>query len=154
MRLHTRSIIRDGTWAFVGSQSLRSLELDARREVGIIFRDPKVVSRLVKTFTEDWEFKGQSTETRPSAEEMEQEDQASASKVAKKVAKAVAEDMGPVKPVVDMTMRELSGAAPDIKLNHAEMESTVKEAVKDAVRQVVRDFVEEATAMHIADTKV
>jgi cardiolipin synthase len=152
IRLHTRSIIRDGSWAFVGSQSLRSLELDARREVGIIFRDPKVVSLLAKTFKEDWEFKGQIKETQPSAEEMEQEDQASAARVAKKVAKAVAEDMGPVKPVVDMTMRELSGAAPDMKLNHAEMESTVKEAVKDAVRQVVRDFVEEA-ADRTAGTK-
>ena len=57
MRLHTRSIIRDGTWAFVGSQSLRALELDSRREVGIIFRDPKVVARLAKTFEDDWEAK-------------------------------------------------------------------------------------------------
>ena len=40
MRLHTRSIVRDGRYAFIGSQSLRQLELDARREVGIIFRDP------------------------------------------------------------------------------------------------------------------
>jgi phosphatidylserine/phosphatidylglycerophosphate/cardiolipin synthase-like enzyme len=153
IRLHTRSIIRDGSWAFVGSQSLRSLELDARREVGIIFRDPKVVSRLLKTFTEDWQVQDRpAAQIERSAEELEQEDQASAAKVAKKVAKAVAEDMGPVKPVVDMTMRELSGTAPDMILNHAEMESTVKEAVKDAVRQVVRDFVEEA-ANRTADTK-
>jgi ATP-binding cassette, subfamily B, bacterial len=34
MRLHTRTIIRDRTQAFVGSQSLRQLELDARREIG------------------------------------------------------------------------------------------------------------------------
>ncbi len=54
IRLHTRSIVRDGSWAFVGSQSLRALELDARREVGIIFRDPKVIARLVKTFEDDW----------------------------------------------------------------------------------------------------
>jgi cardiolipin synthase len=153
MRLHTRSIIRDGSWAFVGSQSLRSLELDARREVGIIFRDPKVVARLVKTFTDDWEFTGEITETQPSSGELEEEGQASAAKVAKKVAKAVTEDMGPVKPVVDMTLRELSGTGPDMQLNHAEMETTVKEAVRDAVRQVVRDFVEEATAGETAGTK-
>src|SRR5580658_7398089 len=59
MRLHTRSIVRDGSWAFVGSQSLRSLELDARREVGIIFRDAAAVAPIVKTFEEDWEAKGQ-----------------------------------------------------------------------------------------------
>ena len=33
-RLHVRAIVRDGRRAFVGSQSLRKLELDERREVG------------------------------------------------------------------------------------------------------------------------
>src|SRR5579863_9472954 len=77
IRLHTRSIVRDGSWAFVGSQSLRSLELDARREVGIIFRDPKVVGRLAKTFAEDWEAKEQPGAQPLSDGETEQQDQAS-----------------------------------------------------------------------------
>ena len=34
MRLHVRAIVRDGCEAFIGSQSLRRLELDGRREVG------------------------------------------------------------------------------------------------------------------------
>jgi phosphatidylserine/phosphatidylglycerophosphate/cardiolipin synthase-like enzyme len=144
IRLHTRSIIRDGAWAFVGSQSLRSLEMDARREVGIIFRDPKVVARLAKTFADDWEARGQPAVQPVSAAEAEQQEQASAASVAKKVAKAVADDMPPVKPVFELTVRELSGTAPAGNLNHTEMEATVKQAVKDAVRQVVRDFVEEA----------
>jgi len=144
MRLHTRSIVRDGSWAFVGSQSLRSLELDARREVGIIFRDPKVVARLAKTFEDDWGAKGQPAAQPLSAAEAAQQEQASAANVAKRVAKAVADDMAPVKPVFETTVRELSGTAPGVNLNHAEMEATVKQAVKDAVRQVVRDFVEEA----------
>src|SRR5579863_3269584 len=37
MRLHTRSMIRDGKKAFIGSQSLREVELGSRREVGVIF---------------------------------------------------------------------------------------------------------------------
>lgn len=53
-RLHVRAIIRDGRDAFVGSQSLRKLELDGRREVGIIVRDAKVVDRLIATFKADW----------------------------------------------------------------------------------------------------
>ena len=53
-RLHVRAIIRDGRDAFVGSQSLRKLELDGRREVGIIVRDAKVVGRLIATFKADW----------------------------------------------------------------------------------------------------
>ena len=36
MRLHLRAMLRDGEDVFVGSQSLRALELDKRREVGII----------------------------------------------------------------------------------------------------------------------
>jgi cardiolipin synthase len=153
MRLHTRSIIRDGSWAFVGSQSLRALELDARREVGIIFRDPKAVARLAKTFAEDWEAKERPAAEALSADEAAQHEQASASKVAKKVAKAVAEELPPVKPVFELTLRELSGSAPDANLNHAEMEATVKQAVKDAVRQVVHNFVEEAAEAEGAETK-
>jgi phosphatidylserine/phosphatidylglycerophosphate/cardiolipin synthase-like enzyme len=54
MRLHVRAIVRDSDAAFVGSQSLRALELDARREVGLITRDPKVVRGLLETFEADW----------------------------------------------------------------------------------------------------
>src|SRR6478735_1137807 len=54
MRLHVRAIIRDGETAFVGSQSLRALELDARREVGLITRDPKIVKALLEVFEGDW----------------------------------------------------------------------------------------------------
>jgi phosphatidylserine/phosphatidylglycerophosphate/cardiolipin synthase-like enzyme len=53
-RLHVRAIIRDGKYGFVGSQSLRKLELDSRRDVGIITNDRKIVSRMVSVFEEDW----------------------------------------------------------------------------------------------------
>ena len=53
-RLHARIIIQDGRRAFLGSQSLRRLELDGRREVGVIITDPKVVRQLVSTFESDW----------------------------------------------------------------------------------------------------
>jgi phosphatidylserine/phosphatidylglycerophosphate/cardiolipin synthase-like enzyme len=54
MRLHVRAMIRDGDTAFVGSQSLRALELDDRREVGIIVKDSKIVKRMQDIFDEDW----------------------------------------------------------------------------------------------------
>jgi cardiolipin synthase len=60
-RLHVRAIIRDGRRAFVGSQSLRRLELDERREVGVIVRDRDVVRRLQKTFAADWRGAGEDT---------------------------------------------------------------------------------------------
>jgi len=54
MRLHVRAIIRDGSEAFVGSQSLRKLELDGRREVGIIVRHGAVIRKMIATFEDDW----------------------------------------------------------------------------------------------------
>ena len=53
-RLHVRAIIRDGSQAFVGSQSLRKLELEKRREVGVIVDDSKVVRQMTTVFEEDW----------------------------------------------------------------------------------------------------
>jgi phosphatidylserine/phosphatidylglycerophosphate/cardiolipin synthase-like enzyme len=53
-RLHVRAAVRDGSEAFVGSQSLRSLELDGRREVGILSRDPKVAKGIADLFEADW----------------------------------------------------------------------------------------------------
>ena len=54
LRLHVRAIVRDGAAAFVGSQSLRKLELDGRREVGIIVSDPAVAKRMQEVFETDW----------------------------------------------------------------------------------------------------
>lgn len=53
-RQHLRCIVRDGQAAFLGSQSLRKLELDARREIGVIVRDRKVVRGIAKMFESDW----------------------------------------------------------------------------------------------------
>jgi cardiolipin synthase A/B len=54
LRLHVRAIIRDGTAAFMGSQSLRKLELDGRREVGVIIRDARVARKMQAVFETDW----------------------------------------------------------------------------------------------------
>lgn len=53
-RLHVRAIIRDGTRAFVGSQSLRKEELDSRREVGVLISNPTVTRKLMQIFEQDW----------------------------------------------------------------------------------------------------
>ena len=69
-KLHARVIIQDGKKAFLGSQSLRRLELDERREVGVIFTDPGVVRQLVSTFESDW---AETDSGKQAAEEMEEE---------------------------------------------------------------------------------
>ena len=53
-RLHVRAIIRDGRRAFVGSQSLRRIELDKRRELGVVINDQAVVNEMRAVFQSDW----------------------------------------------------------------------------------------------------
>jgi hypothetical protein len=47
-------VVRDRQAAFVGSQSLRKLELDQRREVGLITKDRRTVGRIARVFDADW----------------------------------------------------------------------------------------------------
>ena len=54
LRIHVRAIVRDGTRAFVGSQSLRKVELEERREVGLIITNPTVARKLLQVFEIDW----------------------------------------------------------------------------------------------------
>ena len=54
MRLHVQAIVRDGQEVFFGSQSLRKVELDQRREVGLITADPEAVQHFLVIFELDW----------------------------------------------------------------------------------------------------
>jgi len=137
IRLHTRTTIRDGKAAFLGSQSLREMELDARREIGVIFQDAAAIARMKEVFEEDWEHKsaGAREEIKPEV----------AAKVAKKVAKAVAQELPPVAPVVDEAVRKVIGSnGSAIEVNVPEVESIVKHAVAEAVREAVEAAVEES----------
>jgi phosphatidylserine/phosphatidylglycerophosphate/cardiolipin synthase-like enzyme len=53
-RLHVRAIIRDGRLSFLGRQSRGPIELDRRREVGVIVRDQAIVRRMRSIFERDW----------------------------------------------------------------------------------------------------
>jgi cardiolipin synthase A/B len=53
-RLHVRAMVRDAEEVFVGSQSLRALELDGRREVGLLCKEPKVIKAVLEVFESDW----------------------------------------------------------------------------------------------------
>jgi len=67
LRLHVRAIIRDGAAAFVGSQSLRKLELDGRREVGLIMTNTRIAKKMQAVFEADWEASAQGKATATSA---------------------------------------------------------------------------------------
>jgi cardiolipin synthase A/B len=62
LRLHVRAMVRDGSDAFVGSQSLRKLELDGRREVGVIVHDTGIAKQIQERFELDWGAKPSKSE--------------------------------------------------------------------------------------------
>jgi len=137
MRLHTRTIVRDHGDVFIGSQSLRSAELDKRREVGIIFRNAPIARALEKVFNEDWEMANVRAEGNDVAS-------LPAEKIAKKVAKAVTKDLPPVVPVVEVIVREVAGNTADVAVNPNKLQDAVEDAVKNAVLEAVREVIDDA----------
>jgi cardiolipin synthase A/B len=87
-RLHVRAIVRDGQQAFVGSQGLRKLELDGRREMGVIVKDPKVVTRMAAVFEKDW---AETDRARQDVKDARKDEKAEAKLEAKAEATAVAQ---------------------------------------------------------------
>jgi cardiolipin synthase len=136
LRLHTRTIIRDRRQAFVGSQSLRMAELDSRREVGVIVREPKVVNGIIKTFEADWAMSAVK-------ENQHQHQQSDANlKEIKREVKELVKELSPLSPIVEEAIKEAETGSTG--LNPQEMKQTVKEAVKEAVRERVEEMVKES----------
>jgi len=133
-RLHTRTIVRDRCEVFVGSQSLRKAELDARREVGVIVRAASVVKGVVKTFEADWSVKP----TEAAAVE------APPVKDLKKKLKATVAKLSPLDPVVKEAVDDVVLKEDNASLNPKDVKESVAKAVKEAVRERVQDMLNEA----------
>jgi cardiolipin synthase len=58
LRLHVPGMVQDGQEAFIGIQSLRKLELDGRREVGIVITDGGMARKIQAVFEDDWTHSG------------------------------------------------------------------------------------------------
>jgi cardiolipin synthase A/B len=132
LRLHTRTIIRDRAAAFVGSQSLRKVELDKRREVGVIVKGGKTLRRLVDTFEADW-----------SAKEMSDNPEATA-KDLKKAVKAASAELSVLNPLVRDAVREVVEKTGGEDLDPQEVQESVQKAVKEAVRERVQEIMDES----------
>lgn len=140
MRLHTRTIILDGHQAFVGSQSLRKMELDSRREIGIIVRDAKVVKTLLATFEKDWEATG-FTDSHAAVKEDDAEPPPK--KMTQKETRALAKELPPLAITVKEAIKKAVRKSGTETLDHEEMASTVKSAVKKAVKEAVKEIARE-----------
>jgi len=130
MRLHTRTIVRDRSHAFLGSQSLRHLELDGRREIGVIFRDASIVKEMVRVFEEDWAA---------SVPDKQQEKQqgAASKKVLKKVARKVVKHV-PLAPV-EKKVAKVIGKKANGDINQKQVRETVKDMVENIAEQAAEE---------------
>lgn len=136
MRLHVRGMVRDGKEAFLGSMSLRRLELGARREVGVLFHDAKSIKQMRDVFEKDWAVSSPAIASDLLT--------AALDKPAKKVAKAVAKKIA-VRPVMEELLDRMIDPNKDLTFEPEEVADTVREAfreeVHDAVIQALREVV-------------
>lgn len=128
-RLHTRAILRDGESAFLGSQSLRRLELEARREIGVVFHDPVAVKKMIAVFEKDWKQGAAQIQSIRGAELLE----LPAKKMAKVVAKQI--DMEPAMEQLMEKVLQTSGG--EVSFEPDEVTQTVREAVREEVHDAV-----------------
>ena len=159
-RLHTRTIIRDGRQAFIGSQSLRSAELDSRRELGLIIHDLKAVKKLADTFESDWVATGSkkqkgvpkekksrqetSDHAQEIAEASEQKQQKQDEKQTEIAVEALKQELDPLADTVKKAVRKAVAKAGDDVLHDKGVKDTMKKVVKKAVKDAVKEAVQES----------
>jgi phosphatidylserine/phosphatidylglycerophosphate/cardiolipin synthase-like enzyme len=130
MRLHARAILRDGNAAFLGSQSLRKLEMEARREIGIIVRDAKIAKQMIAVFDKDWSSATPTQQPNGMSNLID----VPARKVAKKVIKEL--NLTPaVEEMVDRVLEKNGDAEVDSK----ELVEGVREAMREEVHAAVHE---------------
>ena len=131
MRFHTRTIIRDREWAFMGSQSLREAELDRRRELGLIIHNADIVHSLAKIFESDW-----ATLKPRSKEHLEKK---RPGKQARERARAIVREM-PLRPLVEKALKRALNEipCPDPKCE-VSIEENFRQALEDSVSRLVKE---------------
>jgi len=132
LRLHARTIICDRREAFVGSQSLRKIELDERRELGIIVRGPKTMRRLVDIFAADWSAKELSANPEATAKDL------------KRAVKSAAAELTYLNPIVRQAVKDVVAKTGGEDLDPEEVQDSIQTAVKEAVRERVQEIMNEA----------
>ncbi|HEV2576028.1 MAG TPA: phospholipase D-like domain-containing protein [Acidobacteriaceae bacterium] len=134
MRLHARAIMRDGKSVFLGSQSLRKLELEARREIGVIVHDPKIAKQMISTFDSDWSGAMPAQQ----ATEVSGLINVPAKKVAKKVVKEL--NLGPA---VEQALDRAMDKRDNVQLEPKEVVEGVREAMREEVHAAVTQALHE-----------
>ncbi len=140
MLLHARTIVRDRSTAFVGSQSLRPAELDSRREVGLIVDDPSTVKSLIATFEADWA----TTDLAQEQTSDKKEEKAPAKEHVEKVVETLSKELpSPIASTVKKAVRKAVAETGEEILEDDKVKEAVKKVVKKAARQAVKEVVRE-----------
>ena len=137
IRLHTRTIIRDRKDAFVGSQSLRKLELDSRRELGLIVKERGVIGKLVETFEKDWGAnEAQAEKAKPSVREKQKPLDT----------RKLAKDLDPLNESIKRAVKKVVKENGHKIIADDETKETLKQAVKKTVKQAFKEAMQETAA--------
>lgn len=148
LRLHTRTVIRDQRWAFVGSQSLRRVQLDSRREVGLIVREAGIVRKLVEIFEAEWVAMDPTERQDKSGAGVEGAPTKANRSDADLAVQVVVQQLEPLAETVKDAVKKVVSDAGQEALQDDEVKHTVKQvvtkALKEAVKQVVDDAHEES----------
>jgi phosphatidylserine/phosphatidylglycerophosphate/cardiolipin synthase-like enzyme len=144
-RLHTRTIIRDRKQAFVGSQSLRTAELDSRRELGLIVQDAKTVKTLIATFEADWTKKStKKPSASPKEPKADAHEPAVSEKEAEKAVRVLTKELDPLAVSVKKAVKKAVAESGKAILHDKDIEHTMKQVVKKAAKQAVKAAVKSA----------
>ena len=143
VRLHTRTIVRDRKDAFVGSQSLRKLELDSRRELGLIVKERNVIAKLIETFESDWAT-NQDKELKGDQERKGKLADKDNEKPAKKM--QLEKKLDPLSETIKRAVKKAVKENGHEVLADNETKETLKQAVKKTVKQAFKEAVEETAA--------
>jgi phosphatidylserine/phosphatidylglycerophosphate/cardiolipin synthase-like enzyme len=134
MRLHARAILRDGRSVFLGSQSLRKLELEARREIGMIVHDAKIAKRMIEVFDKDW---SDATPAQPTSGVSDLIDVP-----AKRVAKKVVKELN-LSSAVEQVVDRVLDRREDTEVDPKELVEGVREAMREEVQAAVHEALHE-----------
>jgi len=130
----------------VGSQSLRTAELDARREVGIIIDDAKSVAKLIAVFEADWSSACEKNVPVSSkdSETRKEHPVAGSEREEEKSHQTLAREMNPLAATVKRAVRLAVAKAGEDMLHDNDVKDTMKRVVKQAVKEGVKEAVRDA----------
>jgi phosphatidylserine/phosphatidylglycerophosphate/cardiolipin synthase-like enzyme len=154
-RLHTRTIIRDRTRAFIGSQSLRPAELDLRRELGLIIQDAKAVAKLVSMFETDWATPGAQNAPALPAETVAPANELApvSGKDRTEAVQTLTKGLDPLAVSVKKAVKEAVAKVGEDVLHDKGVKDTMKRVVKNAVKKAVKEAVQDAQDSRTAKRK-